>query len=866
MNAEQIELAKQKVQRFVDSFGPSHRLLACYAILPLILTPELLNYLRNHFLRGEVPWVAESDLLLSELCRPVAHEQFAMATEVRAYLLGVMREDVGEVRIQEAARLLIRHVHQLARLGSTYTREGLQAEQWSAMAYLTERRSEAARQIAQSFRDSLLGEPSGGLDPRTYVPVAELARLARITAQLEPQLREYPELLDYAAEVGRLVSHPQGVSVLADVRKSGQPTVRSGKLGVTLPNLQTGARAESEPSEPPLDEANLAPTPFRDRFRDGSGEGPEMIWLPGGTFRIGSPERLGEDNERPAHDVTLSHFGVGKFPLTVGEFRRFAESTGYKTEAEQGGGALVWNRGNPGEKKDANWRNPYMAQDDDHPVVCISWNDAKEYCKWLSEVTGQNYCLLTEAQWEFACRAGSDTAYCFGDDEKNLEAYAWFGDRSESGSTHPVGTKKPNAWDLNDMHGNVWEWCADWYAEDYYEQLASSAVEVASGAASETALATSDSANGASRDPSGPESGSARVIRGGSWSLVAGICRSAYRDREVPGYRDDDLGFRLSRTGPWPSYTLTLARQRAEERTRAEAAQRTLEPAPKPRFEPYQGFRDALEDGGEAPEMVYLPGGTFLMGDAAGGSDEKPVHAVRLDAFAIGRTPVTAGEYLRFCEATGEHWPRWLEEGSEYHIETGSNHWYRECGVSREAMDLPIVGVSWEDARAYCTWLGAQTSETYALLTEAQWEYACRAGSQTRYCFGDDEKALGEYAWYTGNAGGKLHPVGKKKPGVWGLADMHGNVWEWCADWYARDYYEQLASAARNAASKLEQTASELQQPASENPVGPDSGSYRVVRGGSWRVGAGGCRSADRGGRDPGYRGDDLGFRLSRTV
>jgi formylglycine-generating enzyme required for sulfatase activity len=888
--------------------------------------------------------------------------------------------------------------------------------------------------------------------------------------------------------------------------------------------------------------APTGPTPFRDAFQEGTGEGPAMIWLPGGTFRMGSPVGVGHDSERPAHDVTLSHFAVGKYPLTVGEFRRFVEATGYKTEAEQGGGAWVWNRGEYGNKEDASWRNPYMAQDEDHPVVCIGWNDAQAYCDWLSEVTGQTYGLLTEAQWEFACRAGSDTAYCFGDDEKGLEACAWFGDRSESASTHSVGTKKPNAWDLCDMHGNVWEWCADWYSDSYYEQLASGAAATAGGTvadvsgsasgarldpsgpesgsdrvvrggagggdagncrsayrrdrhpggrdnslgfrlsrtgpldsypftlgrpedepapppeqpipwlrdaladgsegpdmvwlpggtflmgqddspygdekpahpvqvstfsvgqfpltfaeydryceaegkqkpndegwgrgerpvinvgwddartycqwlsrqtgeqyrllteaeweyacragsttrycfgddeaqlgdyawygknaegethpvgdksanawhiydmhgnvlewvndwyagnyyeqltsgaaatASGTGADASGAASGASKDPTGPESGSSRVVRGGAWGRGAGDCRSACRRGRPPGSRSDLLGFRLSRTGPWPFYALTLARRRAQER--AEAAQ--AEPEPKPRHAPYQVFGDALTGGGEAPEMVSLPGGTFLMGDERGAGDEKPVHPVRLDAFAMGRTPVTAGEYLRFCEAIGGHWPEWLQEGSQSHIETGSDDWYRKRGVSREAVDLPIVGISWEDAQAYCAWLSEQTGETYALSTEAEWEYACRAGSRTRYCFGDDAKQLGEYAWYSANAGGKLHPVGEKQPNQWGLRDMHGNVWEWVSDWYSGSYYKQLANAARDMASEREQDASGAQQPKSENPIGLESGSDRVVRGGSWRFDAGYCRSASRHWFDPGLRRDySLGFRLSRKV
>ena len=147
------------------------------------------------------------------------------------------------------------------------------------------------------------------------------------------------------------------------------------------------------------------------------------------------------------------------------------------------------------------------------------------------------------------------------------------------------------------------------------------------------------------------------------------------------------------------------------------------------------------------------------MGDSQGigSNDERPVHQVTLDHFAIGRFPVTVGEYLRFAEATGSHWPQWLEEGSQYHIEGGKEDYYRRVGMSPEAVDLPVVGISWEDARSYCEWLCEQTGERYQLLTEAQWEYACRADSDTAYCFGDDESRLGDYAWYTANAEGKVH-------------------------------------------------------------------------------------------------------------
>jgi formylglycine-generating enzyme required for sulfatase activity len=292
-------------------------------------------------------------------------------------------------------------------------------------------------------------------------------------------------------------------------------------------------------------------------------------------------------------------------------------------------------------------------------------------------------------------------------------------------------------------------------------------------------------------------------------------------------------------------------------------------------------------DAAEGPAMIYLPSGAFRMGDERGYDKEKPVHPVRLDAFALGRTPVTVGEYLRFCEATNSHWPEWLEVGSQYHLETDKNDYYRQRGVSLNALDLPVVGTSWDDACAYCQWLSEQTGEVYELPTEAQWEYACRAGGDGRWCFGDDQKKLNEYAWYSGNSEGKLHPVAAKAPNVWGLHDMHGNVWEWCSDWYAADYYSQLASGGKDHASGAgasssdpgERTsdtkgsagsnstdASTAQQTASENPHGPTVGPLRVFRGGSWFNVADDCRSAYRYRGAPSYRNADLGFRLSRRV
>jgi formylglycine-generating enzyme required for sulfatase activity len=299
-------------------------------------------------------------------------------------------------------------------------------------------------------------------------------------------------------------------------------------------------------------------------------------------------------------------------------------------------------------------------------------------------------------------------------------------------------------------------------------------------------------------DPSGPESGSSRVIRGGSWLLVAGYCRSAFRRRRGPGYRNGILGFRLARLGPLSSYPFTLSPQT-----------------------PVPGLRDKLQDDSPAPLVVWLPGGMFTMGENESSyDDEKPAHEVSVGAFSIGQYPVTFEEYDRFCEATRR------EKPSDWEWGRGTR---------------PAIEVSWEDAAAYCEWLCEQTGAHYRLLTEAEWEYACRAGSATRYCFGDDEPSLSDYAWYSENAEGKTHPVGEKRPNDWHLYDMHGNVDEWVRDWYGSYSAESQT-----------------------NPSGPEQGSGRVIRGGSWSNDAGSCRSAYRNGWRPGFRYRALGFRLAR--
>jgi len=203
-------------------------------------------------------------------------------------------------------------------------------------------------------------------------------------------------------------------------------------------------------------------TVFRDSLKDG-GKAPEMVIIPAGKFRMGDITGNGDDDEQPVHEVSVKSFAMGRYPVTVGEFRQFVEATGYKTEAEKRDGAYVWKDNDWKMLKDANWRKPYFSQDESHPVVCVSWNDAQAYIKWLSEETGKQYRLPTEAEWEYAARAGTETDYWWGNDIDETKAnYS-----NNLGRTSPVGDYEANPFGLYDTVGNVWEWTCSEYEEKY---------------------------------------------------------------------------------------------------------------------------------------------------------------------------------------------------------------------------------------------------------------------------------------------------------------------------------------------------------------------------------------------------------------
>jgi formylglycine-generating enzyme required for sulfatase activity len=307
--------------------------------------------------------------------------------------------------------------------------------------------------------------------------------------------------------------------------------------------------------------AQAAPRPAGTVFRDCRGC-PEMVVLSAGTFSMGSSadekswaashggSLQSVADEAPQHQVVLPSFALGKYDVTRGEYAAFIRETGYSAADGCGHGRAIFKW-----EKDPtlSWENPGHPQTDHDPVVCVSWQDARAYVAWLNRKLPNGrapsangpYRLPSEAEWEYAARAGTTSKFYWGDDDAAAPAHAWFNANSgctevsglfcANGHTHQVGAKPPNAFGLYDMAGNVWQWTEDCYDNSY-------AGIPADGRANETP----------SSDPKAKDSqgNCLRVDRGGSWMFPAWLLRPATRERNSADFRADIMGFRVARALP----------------------------------------------------------------------------------------------------------------------------------------------------------------------------------------------------------------------------------------------------------------------------------------------------------------------------
>jgi len=601
----------------------------------------------------------------------------------------------------------------------------------------------------------------------------------------------------------------------------------------------------------------------------------EFVLIPPGTFDMGcSPSNQSEcyPDKDPTHTVTLTNaFYLGRYEVTQAQWMATMGSnpSGFQSPSKQVPADQVPNR----------------------PVEQVSWDMIPAFVG----ATGMR--LPTEAEWEYAYRAGTTTAFHSmpGDpigtnDDNRLGTIAWFNGNAGF-QTHPVGLRAGNGYGLHDMSGNVCEWVNDWFDFAYY--------------------AESPSVN-----PPGPSSGITRVFRGGAWNNPSHLCRSSVRFWDIPSFSFVNLGFRVARdpvevpvlaavsppggsmvggtfitltgTNLLGTTSVTVGGAMATDvqvvssttvtavtpagtagasdvtvTTRSGAATldggftyvpmitpswaTLVEPLPDPAVVTDAALRSAITATGYAwrvrdtatqIEMVLIPPGTFDMGcspsnQSGCGTSEVPVHPVTLtNAFYMGRYEVTQ---------------------AQWQARMGSNPSYFQSASSdvpaEQVPNRPVERVTWNSIAGSG---GFMDQTGMRLPTEAEWEYAYRAGTTTAfhampdYPTGmNDDSQLGTIAWFNSNSAGQTRPVGQKAGNGFGLHDMSGNVMEWINDRYSGSYYASSPSV---------------------NPPGPNSGSTRVLRGGSWALDSYYCRSSHR---NFGEQWDDFfsggGFRVVRA-
>ena len=627
------------------------------------------------------------------------------------------------------------------------------------------------------------------------ITLRDLARLDdRSTIEALRSLR-VPTLLIWGADDPAWTLQTQGIAfrrfipgaALAVIKECGHlPTEeRPGVLASVLRSWLEGSPPSSGIANELTSDSDdwfrweASPPKHGDRWTTGLGI--EFVYIAPRTFTMGSPDRF--PNEKQHRVALTSGYWMAVTEITQQHWKRVMGTEPWKGEPDVREGA-------------------------DIAASYVSWEMASEWCRRANELDkkrppGFAYRLPTEAEWECACRAGTTTAYCFGDSADELGDYAWFEDNAKKAGEdygHAVGRKRANSWELHDMHGNVWEWCLD----------ASESAEFG---------VVADTYRDGVRDPVSRK-GWLRVVRGGSSSLGPQDCRSAFRFSFEPFFAWGNSGFR-------PGLTPIPAEGGAED------AQLTDREAP-PRSRPLKHgdrWATSLNIG-----LVYIAPRTFTMGspqsEEGRGSDETQ-HDVTL----------TLGYWMAVTEITQEQWKRVM----------GTEPWK---GNVRKGWHIAASYINWEMAAEWCKRANDLDEKLppgfkYRLPTEAEWECACRGGTKTAFGFGDDASKLGRYAWFARNMffAGRRHanPVARKRPNAWDLYDMHGNLGEWCLD----------AAELKN----VDFVVADTYRDGVTDPLSK-MGSRRVMRGGNWfKSGPRYFRSARRYAFLPGVASSMAGFR-----
>lgn len=486
-----------------------------------------------------------------------------------------------------------------------------------------------------------------------------------------------------------------------------------------------------------------------------------MILIPGGTFKMGS--LIGDSNEQPVHEVTLSSFYLDKFEVTNAQYKLCVASGTCQPPVQS------YSR-----TRDSYYDDPIYTN---FPVIYVNWQMARAYCEWRGAR------LSTEAEWEYASRGVDGRRFSWGNTIDSGNANY----QNDKGDTLAVGSyeKGKSSFGVYDMTGNIAEW-----VDDAYTLYEDSPVT----------------------NPLETQTGLGRVVRGGSWNDPANDVRSANRIGMIESTASGMVGFRCAHSNNLPESVAMATGM--------------------PGSTPTQNSENPLAKSKLEDEMVRILGGGFWMGNSDGSSDEKPVHKVVLSSFYIDKYEVTNAAYMACQTAGGCRLPTRLDSATR--LSYYGNSLYD---------NYPVINVSWVDADAFCAWSDAR------LPTEAEWEYAARGPSSSPasgivYPWGRNADL--KFANYAGQLGDTTE-VGTYDLGQspFGVYDLAGNVWEWVDDFYDANYYHISPQ---------------------NDPMGPKSGTYHVVRGGSWNSVAIHIGSTLRGAEFATSAKNSVGFRCARDA
>lgn len=518
----------QTIASFQQRFSEAHVYLAYHAVFPVALTPHLTYCLWANFQVDtgnqdlKIPWIAVADLLLSPLCQEVGHELYEMDTDLRNYLLDQMVQHprFGQKRVEELAHFLLAYVQRELAHSKPSLQSLAQAQRWTALAHVSP--EAVAHDLAEQLTQLKLSEKT------------EWLRMASLAETIAEPLRQayFESLLTYLQGMRELArgNHVRAESTLKSLPVQNNRIVVAGvilpipefqdsdwtinPIGSEAPPLKSfhfkTAKLIRQPrlmrlgSRWVIDRHEQQATLFYERLI-----ALEMVCIPTGNYWMGTANKEGDYRERPQHSVTLASFFLSRFPITQAQWRTVAQTNKVRIEL------------NP---------EPSSFKGENLPVEHITWFEAIEFCERLQLQTGKPYRLPGEAEWEYACRAGTETPFYFGE-TISLQLASYDGSqRYRSGpkgrsdeQTSSVGFHNAaNAFGLEDMHGNVWEWCADHWYDNYTNAPANGSVRIMN------------------------HRFAPRVIRGGSWSNEPGVCRSAYRNGIPPENKVLTIGFRVA--------------------------------------------------------------------------------------------------------------------------------------------------------------------------------------------------------------------------------------------------------------------------------------------------------------------------------